>query len=171
MSVDLLPVQQQARPAAANKVYSRYGLHGDVGYSSSKIKTTTYNHLIVVMMADQMAEQQDKRDIQMVERTTTNDDQIPTKDENPLMRSKADDLSVWQTATRFKRVGFMAMAAAFCAALDGYRKTRLYFTRDAASQRIQSADSACAQRSISMAALLLIRDSSSSLLPLEQRSS
>jgi hypothetical protein len=82
------------------------------------------------MMAEQMAEQQDKRDIQMVERTTTTDDQMPTKDENPLMRSKADDLSVWQTATRFKRVGFMAMAAAFCAALDGYRKTFLCYTRN-----------------------------------------
>ncbi len=171
MSVDLLPVQQQARPAANIKVYSRYDLHGDVGCSSSKIKTTTYNHLIVVMMAHQTAEQQDKRDIQMVERTTTNDDQMPTKDENPLMRSKADDLSVWQTVTRFKRVGFMAMAAAFCAALDGYRKTHLCYTRNPASQRIQSADTAFAQRSISMAASLLTRDSSSSLLPLEQRSS
>ncbi|PMD16021.1 general substrate transporter [Hyaloscypha hepaticicola] len=57
----------------------------------------------------------------MVERTTTNDDQMPTKDENPLMRSKVDDLSVWQSARKFKRVGFMAMAAAFCAALDGYQ--------------------------------------------------
>jgi hypothetical protein len=122
-------------------------------------------------MAEQMAEQQDKRDIQMVERTTTNDDQMPTKDENPLMRSKVDDLSVWQSARKFKRVGFMAMAAAFCAALDGYRKTHLCFTRNPASQRIQSADSSCAQRSISMVASLLIRDSSSSLLPLEQRSS
>ncbi len=83
-----------------------------------------------------MAEQQEKRDIQMVERTTTNDDQMPTKDENPLMRSKAD-LSVWQTVTRFKRVGFMAMAAAFCAALDGYRKTLLCKTRNPSSQRIQ----------------------------------
>jgi len=80
-------------------------------------------------MAEQVAEQ-DKRDIQMVEHTTTSDDQMPTKDENPLMRSKADDLSVWQTATRFKRVGFMAMAAAFCAALDGYRKTPPCYTRN-----------------------------------------
>jgi hypothetical protein len=152
----------------------RYDLHEDVGCSSSEIKTTTYNHLIVVMMADQTAEQQDKRDIQMVERTTTNDDQMPTKDENPLMRSKADDLSVWQTVTRFKRVGFMAMAAAFCAALDGYRKIIRYIfalQETLASQRIQSADSACAQRSILMAASLLIRDLSSSLPPLEQRSS
>jgi hypothetical protein len=122
-------------------------------------------------MADQMAEQQDKRDIQMVEHTTTTDDQMPTKDDNPLMRSKADDFSVWQSAIKFKRVGFICMAAAFCAALDGYRKTRLCYTGNSTSERTPGADSACAQRLISTAASLLIRDSSSSSLALEQRSS
>lgn len=74
-----------------------------------------------------MAQQQQlKTDTEMVERTTTNDEQMPTstsKGGAPLMRSKADDLSVWQSALKYKRVGFIAMAAAFCAALDGYRKT------------------------------------------------
>jgi hypothetical protein len=111
-----------------------------------------------------MAEQEGKRDIEMVERTTTTDEQMPTsKGENPLMRSKEDDLSIWYSALRFKRVGCIAMIAAFCAALDGYRKT-------IASQRIQSADLACPQKSTSMAALSLTRDSSSSSPPPGQQS-
>lgn len=68
-----------------------------------------------------MAQQQGKDDVQMVERTNTTDDQMPTKADNPLMRAKADDLSIWQAVLKFKRVGCIAMAAAFCAALDGYR--------------------------------------------------
>ena len=72
-----------------------------------------------------MAEQ-GKGDVDMVERTTTTEEQMPTsKGENPLMRSKADEVGVWQSVLIFKRVGFMAMTAAFCAALDGYRKTHL----------------------------------------------
>lgn len=39
----------------------------------------------------------------------------------PLMRSKADDLTVWQSIRRHKIVGLIAMTAAFCASLDGYR--------------------------------------------------
>lgn len=42
--------------------------------------------------------------------------------EGLLMRSKLDDLSVWQSVRRFKRVGCIAMLAAFSASLDGYRK-------------------------------------------------
>jgi hypothetical protein len=38
------------------------------------------------------------------------------------MRSKADELGVWRSVLLFKRVGAIAMIAAFCAALDGYRK-------------------------------------------------
>ena len=41
----------------------------------------------------------------------------------PLMRAKADDLSVWQSVRRYKVVGLIAMAAAFCASLDGYRES------------------------------------------------
>jgi hypothetical protein len=41
----------------------------------------------------------------------------------PLMRSREDDISVWQSVRRYKRVGLIAMAAAFCASLDGYRMT------------------------------------------------
>lgn len=40
----------------------------------------------------------------------------------PLMRSKEDDMGIWRTVLRHKRVGFIAMAAAFCASLDGYRE-------------------------------------------------
>ena len=69
-----------------------------------------------------MAQPQDKTDSEMVERTTTTEEQMPTsKGGAPLMRSKADDISVWESARRYKRVGFIAMAAAFCAALDGYQ--------------------------------------------------
>ncbi|KAE8372412.1 general substrate transporter [Aspergillus bertholletiae] len=39
----------------------------------------------------------------------------------PVMRSKEDDLSVWQTVRRYKFVSVVAMAAAFSAALDGYQ--------------------------------------------------
>ncbi|OGM48645.1 hexose transporter [Aspergillus bombycis] len=55
----------------------------------------------------------------------------PTAEENehcaigkggaPVMRSKEDDLSVWQTVRRYKVVSVVAMAAAFSAALDGYQ--------------------------------------------------
>lgn len=70
-----------------------------------------------------MAEQ-GKRDVEMIERTTTADDQqqmSTSKDDNLLMRSKADEIGIWQSAWMFKRVGFIAMTAAFCAALDGYQ--------------------------------------------------
>lgn len=40
-----------------------------------------------------------------------------------VMRSKADDLTVWQSVRRYKTVGYIAMLAAFCASLDGYRKS------------------------------------------------
>ncbi|KAE8140443.1 general substrate transporter [Aspergillus pseudotamarii] len=55
----------------------------------------------------------------------------PTAEENehcpigkggaPVMRSKEDDLSIWQTVRRYKLISIMAMAAAFSAALDGYQ--------------------------------------------------
>jgi hypothetical protein len=41
-----------------------------------------------------------------------------------LMRTKADDLTIWQSAKRHKRVSLLAMVAAFSASLDGYRKTQ-----------------------------------------------
>ena len=92
-----------------------------VGSRSTRNISKTAQLLLVAM-----AEQQGKRDSEMVEAATTTEEQMPTsKGEVPLMRSKADELSVWQSALAFKRVGLIAMTAAFCAALDGYRKTRL----------------------------------------------
>jgi hypothetical protein len=44
------------------------------------------------------------------------------KDAAPLMFSKEDDLTVWQSVRRYRMVGVIAMAAAFSASLDGYRK-------------------------------------------------
>lgn len=41
----------------------------------------------------------------------------------PLMRAKADNLTVWQSMKRYKRASLFAMVAAFSASLDGYRKT------------------------------------------------
>ncbi|CAK7233720.1 hypothetical protein SCUCBS95973_008691 [Sporothrix curviconia] len=38
-----------------------------------------------------------------------------------LMRSKEDEMGIWRTVVRHKRVGFIAMTAAFCASLDGYQ--------------------------------------------------
>lgn len=45
-----------------------------------------------------------------------------TQDDGPVLRAASDDLSIWQSVRRFKKVGYIAMAAAFCASLDGYRK-------------------------------------------------
>ena len=61
--------------------------------------------------------QHDKQDTEMVERRDSGD-----AASMPVMRSKFDDLSVWQSVRRYKQVGLIAMAAAFCASLDGYRK-------------------------------------------------
>ena len=68
--------------------------------------------------------QQAKVDSEMIEdRTVVEQMPLPTsKSGAPLMRSKADDLGVWQSVKRYKRVGLIAMIAAFCASLDGYRK-------------------------------------------------
>ncbi|CAK7221331.1 hypothetical protein SBRCBS47491_004491 [Sporothrix bragantina] len=38
-----------------------------------------------------------------------------------LMRTKEDSLGIWATVLRHKRVGLIAMTAAFCASLDGYQ--------------------------------------------------
>ncbi|KAK6201791.1 hypothetical protein LQW54_009370 [Pestalotiopsis sp. IQ-011] len=43
------------------------------------------------------------------------------KDNAPVMRAAVDDYTVWQSVHRFKKVGLIAMAAAFCASLDGYQ--------------------------------------------------
>lgn len=40
----------------------------------------------------------------------------------PVMRSKVDDLKVWQAIKQYKLVTCLAMAAAFSASLDGYRR-------------------------------------------------
>lgn len=64
---------------------------------------------------------------EMIEHSTAiNDRAAPTsKGGAPLMRSKADDLTVWESVRVYKRVGLIAMTAAFCASLDGYRKAFL----------------------------------------------
>lgn len=51
----------------------------------------------------------------------------PVKGGDPVMRSREDDLSVWQCAFRFKRVSLIAMVAAFSASLDGYREKHRNF--------------------------------------------
>lgn len=75
-------------------------------------------------MADQV---NTKGDIQMVEHRSNDADTHlqDLKGGTPMLRSKADDLSIWRSVRQYKRVGFIAMAAAFCAALDGYRKIPL----------------------------------------------
>jgi len=49
----------------------------------------------------------------------------PEKPVPPPMRSKSDDLSVWETVKRYKLVTVIAMGAAFSASLDGYRMSFL----------------------------------------------
>ncbi|MAD83297.1 MAG: hypothetical protein CL912_10045 [Deltaproteobacteria bacterium] len=41
----------------------------------------------------------------------------------PQMRSKDDDLGVWETVKQYKLITTVAMAAAFAASLDGYRES------------------------------------------------
>jgi hypothetical protein len=70
-------------------------------------------------------QQNTKNNVEMVEQTTAADRQMAVSktEGNHVMRSKADELGVWRSVFLFKRVGAIAMIAAFCAALDGYRKT------------------------------------------------
>lgn len=41
----------------------------------------------------------------------------------PQMRSKMDDLSVWESVKAYRLVTCVGMAAAFSASLDGYRES------------------------------------------------
>lgn len=70
-------------------------------------------------------QQQGKGDVEMVEQTSATEGEMPVSkgEGHHLMRSRADELGVWRSVVLFKRVGCIAMIAAFCAALDGYRKT------------------------------------------------
>lgn len=52
-------------------------------------------------------------------------DELSTKSMGPVMRSRDDDLGVWECVLRFKTVLLIAMAAAFSASLDGYRESFL----------------------------------------------
>lgn len=61
-------------------------------------------------------------------------------EEGPVLRAASDDLSVWQSVRRFKRVGYIAMAAAFCASLDGYRKIAWYIIKRAAQYLLTMAE-------------------------------
>ena len=69
-----------------------------------------------------MAQEQDlsKNQMEMVENSA-----IVHGDDAPVMRTKADDLSIWESVRKYKRVGFIAMMASFCASLDGYRKASI----------------------------------------------
>jgi hypothetical protein len=64
-----------------------------------------------------------KGEYEAVEQPTAEEDEqcTMTKGGAPLMRSKIDDLSVWQTVRRYKSISVVATGAAFSAALDGYR--------------------------------------------------
>ncbi|KAF7595497.1 hypothetical protein BBP40_005833 [Aspergillus hancockii] len=53
--------------------------------------------------------------------TAEEEERMMAKGSAPVMRSKIDDLSVWQTVRRYKVISVVAMAAAFSAALDGYQ--------------------------------------------------
>lgn len=62
----------------------------------------------------------DDGEIQAVELQEQRDE--PAKESvGPLMRSKEDSYGIWRTVLRHKRVGLIAMTAAFCASLDGYQ--------------------------------------------------
>jgi hypothetical protein len=52
---------------------------------------------------------------------TTHQPAVAVSKGEPLMRSNLDDLGIWEGLLRYKTVTMIAMAAAFSAALDGYR--------------------------------------------------
>jgi SP family general alpha glucoside:H+ symporter-like MFS transporter len=66
-----------------------------------------------------------KVETEQVEHYATTEEMARTisKGGMPLMRAKADNLTVWQSMKRYKRASLFAMVAAFSASLDGYRKT------------------------------------------------
>ena len=58
-----------------------------------------------------------------IERVTTNDEMDrPSKAGAAVMRSRADELSIWQSLLKNKLLGLIAMSAAFSASLEGYRE-------------------------------------------------
>lgn len=64
-----------------------------------------------------------KGNSETVEHAATAEDMpSASKGTAPLMRSGLDDLSVWQSVRRYKKVAVIAMFAAFSASLDGYRE-------------------------------------------------
>jgi hypothetical protein len=52
---------------------------------------------------------------------TTHQPAMAVSKGEPLMRSNLDNLGIWEGLLRYKTVTMIAMAAAFSAALDGYR--------------------------------------------------
>ncbi|ETS83859.1 hypothetical protein PFICI_05735 [Pestalotiopsis fici W106-1] len=61
-------------------------------------------------------------EIEGIEARVSQKEQVAVpKDDGPVMRAAVDDFTVWQSVRRFKKVGCIAMAAAFCASLDGYQ--------------------------------------------------
>lgn len=65
-----------------------------------------------------------KVEIENVEHYVTTEEMQRTisKGNIPLMRTQADNLTVWQSVKRYRRASLLAMIAAFSASLDGYRK-------------------------------------------------
>lgn len=62
-----------------------------------------------------------KENAETIEYVSPEERDMPTKSTGPIMRSREDDLGVWQCVRRFKTVSLIAMTAAFSASLDGYR--------------------------------------------------
>ncbi|KAH7127828.1 general substrate transporter [Dactylonectria estremocensis] len=67
--------------------------------------------------------QQPQGEIDTIEHRDQVDEVQQTLDKGgvPLMRSREDDLGVWDTTLKYKTIGVIAMAAAFSASLDGYQ--------------------------------------------------
>lgn len=60
---------------------------------------------------------EDEIAVERLELTNTED---PKK---PFTRTQADELSIWQSLRQNKLLALIAMAAAFSASLEGYRKS------------------------------------------------
>lgn len=107
-----------------------------------------------------------KNDNEAIELATSGDvRESVSNTKGPVMRSKSDDLSVWQSARRFKLVSGIAMCAAFCASLDGYRNDPRYLDMKSGKTNWH------VQKSTSMVELCQTRGSSGSSRRKERRSS
>ena len=66
--------------------------------------------------------QPNEKEIQETKENVATEHDEVMKPGAPQMRSKDDDLGIWETVKQYKLITAVAMAGAFAASLDGYRE-------------------------------------------------